>query len=125
MVLLALFAGLSLVMACLGIYAILAYSVELRRQEIGVRMALGAGWGDVVRLIAGDGMKLAGWGGLLGMIGVAVGGRVIEASLYGVEASDPLTLGAVCGVLGLVALLACLIPAWRAAGTAPSDALKA
>jgi putative ABC transport system permease protein len=124
MVLLALFAALSLVMACLGIYAILAYSVELRRQEIGVRMALGARWGDVMRLIAVDGMKLAGLGGLLGLVAVAFGGRVLESSLYGVKAFDPMTLGTVCGVLGLVALLACLIPARRAASTSPSVALR-
>lgn len=124
MVLLALFASLSLVMACLGIYAILAYSVELRRQEIGVRMALGASWGDVMRLIAGDGMKLAGLGGAAGLLAVVVGGRVLQASLYGVKASDPETLLSVCAVLGLVALFACLIPARRAAATSPSEALK-
>jgi len=124
MVLLGLFAALSLVMACLGIYAILAYSVELRRQEIGVRMALGARWSDVMRLIAGDGMTLAGLGGVLGIIAVVLGGQVLEASLYGVKPFDPLTLLAVCGVLGMVALMACVVPARRAAATSPSDALK-
>ena len=125
MVLLALFAGLSLVMACLGIYAILAYSVELRRQEIGVRMALGANWVDVLRLVAGDGMKLAGLGSAVGIVAVILGGRVIEASLYGVKPLDAATLLTVCAVLGLVSLFACLIPARRAASTSPAISLRA
>ena len=124
MFLLALFAGLSLVMACLGIYAILAYSVELRRQEIGVRMALGASWTDVMQLVALDGMRLAALGGVVGIAVVALGGRVLEASLYGVKPFDGVTLTAVCGVLGFVALFACMIPARRAAATSPSIALR-
>jgi putative ABC transport system permease protein len=124
MFLLALFAALSLVMACLGIYAILSYTVELRRQEIGVRMALGARSSDVIRMIAADGMKLAGAGAAAGIALTAAGARLLAASLYGVQPFDPITLAAVCAVLGVVALLACLVPARRAAATAPSTALR-
>ena len=124
MVLLALFASLSLVMACLGIYAILAYSGELRRQEIGVRMALGADQLDVLKLVAGDGMKLAAIGSGLGIAAVVFGGRVLEASLYGVKPFDAATLLTVCAVLGLVSLFATLIPALRAASTPPAISLR-
>jgi predicted permease len=124
MFLLALFAALSLVMACLGIYAILSYTVELRRQEIGVRMALGARSGDVIRMIAADGMKLAGAGAVVGIGLAAVGARLLAASLYGVKPFDPITLVAVCAVLVVVALLACWVPARRAAATSPSTALR-
>ncbi len=124
MFLLALFAALSLVLACLGIYAILSYTVELRRQEIGVRMALGARSSDVIRLIAADGMKLAGAGAAAGIALTAAGARLLAASLYGVKPFDPLTLAAVCAVLGVVALLACWVPARRAAATSPSTALR-
>jgi putative ABC transport system permease protein len=124
MFLLAAFASLSLLMACLGIYAILAFTVELRRREIGVRMALGAGKDDVIRLIGGHGMKLAAIGAVLG-IGIAIAGaRILSASLYGVQSFDPITLVAVCAVLALVALLACAVPASRAASTSPSIALR-
>jgi predicted lysophospholipase L1 biosynthesis ABC-type transport system permease subunit len=124
MFLLAAFSGLSLIMACLGIYAILAYTVELRRQEIGVRMALGARGIDVMRLVAGHGLKLAASGALLG-IGIALAGaRVLSASLYQVKPFDPATLVGVCAVLLAVALLACWIPARRAAGTEPVVALR-
>jgi predicted permease len=124
MFLLLAFAGLALVMACLGIYAILAFTVELRRQEIGVRMALGASSGDVMRMVAGDGMKLAGLGGLCGVAAAMASAGLLRASLYGVDPFDPVTLVAACGILALVALLACSIPAWRAASTAPASALR-
>ena len=124
MFLLVAFAALSLTMAALGIYAVLAYSVEVRSREIGIRMALGADGPRVMRLIAGDGIKLASVGGILGLILAFAGGRLIQASLYGVKPFDALTLGTVCGVLTLVALAACWIPARRAAATAPAIALR-
>ena len=118
------FSSLSLTMAALGIYAVLAYSVEVRSREIGIRMALGADGPRVMRLIAGDGIKLASLGGILGLILALAGGRLIQASLYGVKPFDALTLGTVCGVLAIVALAACWIPARRAAATAPAIALR-
>jgi predicted permease len=124
MFLLSLFAALSLVMACLGIYAILSYTVELRRQEIGVRMALGARSGDVIRMIAGDGMKLAAVGGAAGIGLTAAGMRLLAASLYGVEPFDPITLISVCSVLAAVSLLACWVPARRAAATSPLTGMR-
>jgi putative ABC transport system permease protein len=125
MFLLAAFASLSLVMACLGIYAILAFTVELRRREIGVRLALGAGRNDVIRLVALDGMRLAATGGLLGALLAGALARVLYSSLYGVRAFDPITWASVCGVLAMVALIACVVPARRAAATSPSTALRA
>ena len=124
MALLSLFAGLSLVMACLGIYAVLAYMVESRKHEVGIRMALGAGRTDVVRLVATQGLRLTGLGALLGVTGVAFGGRLLESSLYGVRPFDPATVAAVCGIVGLVALCACVVPARQAASTQPTVALK-
>jgi predicted permease len=124
MFLLALFAALSLVLACLGIYAILSYTVELRRREIGVRMAVGARAGEVIRMIVLDGMKLAGAGAVLGIGLMTAGARLLAASLYGVKPFDPITLAAVCALLGVVALLACWAPARRAAAISPSTALR-
>ena len=124
MFLLAAFASLSLIMACLGVYAILAFAVELRRQEIGVRLALGAGTRDIVQMIAGDGMKLVGIGGVLGGLIAAACGRLLSASLYGVQPLDPVTWAAVFGILVLVAFAACLVPAQRAAQTSPYLALR-
>jgi predicted permease len=125
MFLLVAFATLSLTMAALGIYAVLAYSVEVRSREIGIRMALGADGPRVMRLIAGDGIKLASIGGIIGLILAFAGGRLIQASLYGVKPFDAVTLCTVCGVLAIVALAACWIPARRAAATAPAIALRA
>jgi putative ABC transport system permease protein len=124
MFLLGAFASLSLVMACLGIYAILAFTVELRRQEIGVRMALGADPAGVMRLVVGGGMRLAAVGALIGTGLAAVMARVLQSSLYGVRPFDIPTWAGVCGVLGAVALVACAIPAARAARTDPAAALR-
>jgi putative ABC transport system permease protein len=124
MFLLLAFGSVSLVMACLGIYTMLAYTVELRRQEIGVRLALGASKGDLMRMVTGNGMKLAGLGVLGGIAAALAGARVLRASLYEVQPFDPLTLVAVCGVLSLVALLACWIPAQRAAAIEPAASLR-
>ena len=124
MFLLVAFSGLSLTMACLGIYAILAFTVELRRQEIGIRLALGASSGNVMRMVTAEGMKLAGTGAALGLAASLAGGRLLRSSLYSVQPFDPATLCAVVGVLALVALLACWIPSRRAAATSPATALR-
>jgi ABC-type antimicrobial peptide transport system permease subunit len=91
---------------------------------MGVRMALGASSGELMRMVVIDAMKLAGVGALGGGAAALAGVRVLRASLYGVEPFDPVTLLAVCGVLLLVVLLACWIPAHRAAATAPAAALR-
>jgi putative ABC transport system permease protein len=124
MVLLAAFALLALVLAAVGIYSVLSYTVRRRGREIGIRMALGAGPGDVLQMIVLQGMRPT-------LIGMAVGlgaalalGRLLAGLLYGVEAADPATFAAVAAVLCLVALLACLLPARRATRVDPIRALR-
>ena len=123
--LLSIFAGVALLLTAIGIYGVMAYSVAQRRQEIGVRMALGAQRGDVLRLVVGGGMKLTALGVAIGITGVFALTSVLKSLLYGVEAFDLLTLGAVAVLLGAIALLACLLPARRASGLDPMHALRA
>ncbi|MFL5308887.1 MAG: ABC transporter permease [Myxococcales bacterium] len=125
MLLLSIFSAGALVLAVLGIYATLAYSVAQRTREIGVRMALGARSDGVVRLVVGQGMRLALLGAALGVAGALLLGRVIAAMLFGVGAHDPATFVAVVAVLLGAALLACWVPAWRAARVDPVIALRA
>jgi predicted permease len=114
MTLLALFAVLALGLAALGLYGILAHAVALRRQEIGIRMALGAQRKDVLRLILRNGMTLTLIGACLGLMGAFALTRVLRNQLYQVATTDPGTFAAVALLLGLVAFFACLIPARRA-----------
>src|SRR5262245_38273630 len=124
MSLLGLFAALGLVLAAVGIYGVIAYGVSQRTHEIGLRMALGAQASDVIKMVVGRGMALA-------MIGVAVGlgasyalTRLMKTLLFGVSATDPLTFTVIALSLGLIALLACWIPARRAAKVDPMIALR-
>ncbi len=124
MLLLGIFATLALTLAAVGIYGVMAYSVSLRRKEIGIRMALGARKGQVVRLVVREGMVLAGIGLAFGII-VSVGlTRIIASLLFGIGPTDPITLASVSLVLGGVAFLACCIPARRASGVDPIVALR-
>jgi putative ABC transport system permease protein len=118
------FAATALLLAAIGIYGVIAYSVVQRRQEIGVRMALGATRSGVVRLVVGQGSRLAIIGiglGLAGAVGLA---RFLEKMLFGVTASDTVTFAGAALVLGAVAIVASLIPALRAAGIDPVTALR-
>jgi predicted permease len=118
------FGGLALVLAAVGIYGVLAYSVRRRTQEIGVRMALGARAADVMRMTAGAGMKPVGVGILLGTAAALGLTRVLASQLYGITPTDPLTFLAAIGFLVLVALLATYIPARWATRVTPMTALR-
>jgi predicted permease len=125
MILLASFAALALMLSCIGIYGVISYLVGERTLEIGVRMALGAQRGDVLRLVLSQGVKMALAGVAVG-VGLAWGlTRLMSAQLYGVSPRDPLTFAAVAAVLVIVALAACYIPARRAASVDPTEALRA
>jgi putative ABC transport system permease protein len=122
--LLSLFAGVALLLAALGLYGVLAYSVTQRKREIGVRVALGAQRGNVLALVICQGMKLALTGVAIGIIAALAFTRVIHSLLYEVEPADPLTFAAVSLLLVFVALLACWLPARRAARVDPMEALR-
>jgi putative ABC transport system permease protein len=119
-----LFALLGLGVAVVGLFGLLSYSVSLRGREFGIRMAIGARPQDVQRLVVSQGMLLVGWGVIVGVGGALVLSRALSGLLYGVEATDPLTFVAVPVALALVSLLACWLPARRAARLDPTIALK-
>ena len=124
MMLLTIFAGIALLLAAIGLYGLMAYTVQQRTQEIGSRMALGAERLDMLKLVLSQGMKLTVGGVVLGL-GLAYGvTRFLESLLFGVKASDPVTFAVVTGILAVVALLATLIPARRASTVEPLEALR-
>ena len=123
--LLGLFAAVALVLASVGIYSVLSYIVRGRTREIGIRTALGAQTADVLRLVIVEGMWPALVGVAAGTIGALVSARVLEGLVFGVSASDPLTLAAVGATLALVALIASLAPAYRASRIDPLRVLRA
>ena len=122
--LLAIFAAVATLLAAIGIYGVMAYAVAQRTHEIGIRMALGAGPGDMRRMVISDGMKLAGIGFALGIGGSVLTAKYISSQLYGIKPSDPMTFGLVLGGLALIALVACYIPAQRATRVDPLAALR-
>ena len=108
----------------MGLYGVLAYSVSQRRRELGVRIALGAQWSNILTLVTLKGLKLAGLGLAIGLISALLLVRFIESALYNVSASDPLALSLAVFVLGIAVLLACLLPALRAVRINPITALR-
>jgi ABC-type antimicrobial peptide transport system permease subunit len=123
-VLLTTFAGLALLLAAIGIYGVIAYSVAQRSNEIGVRMALGARRGDVLRMVIGQGFALTATGLVVGGIAALALTRVLSDLLFAVRPTDPLTFLAMTALLLIVALGACVHPAWRATRVDPIVALR-
>ncbi len=121
--LLTIFASVAVALALIGVYGVMAYAVSQRTQEIGVRVALGASERDVVRMVVGEGVRLALIGLAIGLAGAAFATRAMQSQLFETSASDPLAFIAAPIVLGLAAVLASYIPARRAASVAPIVAL--
>jgi len=122
--LLSLFAGIALVLAIVGIYGVMSYSVTQRTQEIGIRMAIGARPLDVFKMIMGNGMKLALIGVALGLVGAFILTRFMSTMLFGVAPTDAMTFGSISVLLILVALLACYLPGRRATKVEPTISLR-
>jgi putative ABC transport system permease protein len=118
------FAALALVLAMVGVFGVLAYSVHQRRREFGVRIALGASTASVLRLVCGSAGRLIGTGALLGLVLAALFAQSISAFLFGVQALDPLTFAGVIVVLGATAAIASAIPALRASQVDPAVAFR-
>jgi putative ABC transport system permease protein len=124
MLLLGLFAALALILAAVGIYGLMAYAVSQRTHEIGVRVAVGAQQRDILALIVGHGAKLAFLGIAIGIAGAFALTRLMASLLFQVTPTDPETFAAVATLLAVVALVACYIPARRAARVDPMVALR-
>ncbi len=118
------FAALSLLLASVGLYGVLSYLTMQRTGEIGVRMALGAQREQVLRLMLGDGLRPALYGLVLGLAVSAGAVRLIQSMLYGTRPLDPAIFAAVAATLLVVAVFACLVPAWRASRIDPMQALR-
>jgi predicted permease len=122
--LLGIFAALALLLAALGTYGILSYMVSERRREIGIRMALGAAQRTVVQMIMSQGVAIAAAGLVIGLAGALALNRVMASLLFGVEPTDPMTFLSVSATIVGVALVACFLPAWRAAQVDPMVVLR-
>lgn len=122
--LMAVFSALAAVLACVGIYGVLAFSVGRRSREIAVRRAVGASASDVAREVVVGGLRLAAVGLAVGVLLSLAGGRVLRGLLFGVEPTDPWTIASVVGVMAAVALAAAAVPAWRAMRRDPAEVLN-
>jgi putative ABC transport system permease protein len=122
--LLALFSILAVLLAAVGIFGLMAQVVSRRTSEIGLRMALGAARGDVLGMVMRQGLTLAAIGAILGLAGAYALARALEAMLYGVGVTDPVSYAGAFTALLLASLLACALPAWRASRVDPVVALR-
>jgi ABC-type antimicrobial peptide transport system permease subunit len=113
------FGGLALFLSAIGIYGVLAYLVAQRRREIGIRVALGSTGAGIVRLVLREGMLLVAIGLAAGLAGAVALQNAVANQVYGVRPLDPLVLGSVAALLGIIALVACVAPARRAVGLDP------
>jgi ABC-type antimicrobial peptide transport system permease subunit len=118
------FAGAAVVLAAIGLFGLISYGVAQRRRELAIRLALGASPRSVASLVVRQGLRLAGIGALLGLLGALGGGRLASRLLFQVGPADPQVLAAVAGILIAVALAASWLPARRAARVAPLEALR-
>jgi putative ABC transport system permease protein len=123
-ILFGLFSAMAVALAALGIYGLLAQIVGRRRSELAIRVALGAGHSTIIRLIVGEGIRLSVAGIVFGLLGTTILTRLIRSLLFEVSPIDPLTFAAVAILLFVVALVACYLPARRAANTDPVAALR-
>jgi ABC-type antimicrobial peptide transport system permease subunit len=124
-VLLASLATLALVLAAVGIYGVIAYGVQQRRRELGIRIALGASRERVVGMVLRQGVALTIVGAALGLAGASMLTRVLRGQLFGVSTTDPMTFVAVPAILVVVAMIACVVPARRALAVDPASTIRA
>jgi putative ABC transport system permease protein len=124
MTLMGVFSGVALLLAALGLYGVIAYSVAQRRHEFGIRLSLGAAPRRVLAMVMGQGMRLVAAGIALGLVGAVLLARVLSSQLFGVAPTDPGVIVAVVAVLVACAALACLVPAWRASRLDPVTSLR-
>jgi ABC-type antimicrobial peptide transport system permease subunit len=118
------FAALAMVLAAVGIFSVFTFTVQQRRREFSIRLALGAGRGNVVRHVVGDAARLIGVGIAIGAASASVLARSMSSLLFGVRPFDPATFAGAAALLGAVAVMACAFPAVRAASSDPAMALK-
>ena len=122
--LLAVFGGMALLLAAIGLYAVMSYAVSQNTRELGLRMALGAGVSDLLRLVMSRGLLLTAGGVMLGAIAALALTRLMGNLLYKVSPRDPLAFGLAFVIMTVVALVACFLPAWRATRIDPVRALR-
>ena len=122
--LISLFGLSAMALACLGIYGVMAYTIEQRKRELSIRMALGALVSDILQMVMRDGLKLGAIGLGVGIIGGLVCGRLIESQLFGVTAMDPTVFATAIGIIAVLLWASVLIPAKRATNANPADVLR-